>query len=42
MIPHSTDPPNHLFDLMEYFEEIAEVCQENHGGNGDEITGDFI
>ena len=34
MIFHSADPPNRIFDLMEYFEEIAEVKQEDRGTEG--------
>ena len=42
MIFHRTNPPNELFDLMGYFEEVAEAPQENHGGNGGDSSGGFI
>ena len=33
---------NEMFELMGYFEEVAEVPQENHGDNGGDSPGDFI
>ena len=34
MIFHSINRPNELFDIVEYFEGMAEVRQEHHGGDG--------
>ena len=31
LISRSGSPPNNLFDLVEYFEEVSGVKQQNHG-----------